>query len=322
MEVKICPACNKTFSVTKRNKNKIYCCKKCADEGLKIIHYDMTNPPVCKNCGATLSHARANKGNKFCNNDCFLEYRKKQKEIKENSIPTKYCCICNKELSRQQVKDNRICCSAKCAYLYRVNKYGCESKRNPGKFEQSSTAQEKRKSEEYITNMSKLMQDNWKNTSFRNKVITRMKENNPVHDRNIINKINETKKKNGTLHTWKGERGGNGTISSAEAILKEQLIPLGFEYNKAINTRFMREKFPERRYASNYKPDFLNPYIRLCVEVDGKAHNTTNVQMRDKKKEECLQGLGYTVIRFTNIQVINNTNEVVQTIKSVMEGMS
>lgn len=141
-----------------------------------------------------------------------------------------------------------------------------------------------------------------------------MTTNNPVYMEGIVQKSNNTKEQKGILHTWLGTHGGNGKISPCEQLLYDFCISNGFVYNKAISTYALRKQYPEKHLGFNYKPDFTNFQYKLCIEVDGDSHKSVTGKLEDEKKEFCLNCLGYTVIRFSNNEVINN----IETVKEVI----
>ncbi len=61
--------------------------------------------------------------------------------------------------------------------------------------------------------------------------------------------------------------------------------------------------------------DFVCWRTRLIAEVDGSIHRLTSVRCKDKYRTKVLTRLGYTVIRFTNTQVIHSIDKVVRTIE-------
>jgi leucyl-tRNA synthetase len=53
--------------------------------------------------------------------------------------------------------------------------------------------------------------------------------------------------------------------------------------------------------------DFYFPHIRLAIEIDGGYHNDPSQQIKDHEREkEIIDKLPVTFIRFTNQQVLNN----------------
>lgn len=56
------------------------------------------------------------------------------------------------------------------------------------------------------------------------------------------------------------------------------------------------------------------PYYKLVIEVDGGYHAERSQQEDDKLRSEVLNGLGFYVIRFTNEQVLMDTEYVIERI--------
>lgn len=158
----------------------------------------------------------------------------------------------------------------------------------------------------------KMREGVWNNTQHQKKSSERMKKNNPIKNNIVREKMISTLKQ-----TQRNcfNNCGNGHISHVESVIMNDMTKLGFVYNLPINTRTAREMFPEKRYAYSYKPDFVHVGLKLCVEIDGTNHTIPREIERDKKKEECLEFLGYSTIRFTNEQVINEYEYVLNCIR-------
>jgi very-short-patch-repair endonuclease len=62
-----------------------------------------------------------------------------------------------------------------------------------------------------------------------------------------------------------------------------------------------------------YIPDFYCHQSKPVVEADGPIHQYKKEY--DRNRDEVLAGLGLTIIRFDNDQIINNIDLVVETIK-------
>ena len=56
----------------------------------------------------------------------------------------------------------------------------------------------------------------------------------------------------------------------------------------------------------------------LVVEVDGGIHNDIEVKERDVGREEELQDFGLTILRFTNEEVINEMEKVLEKLKTAI----
>lgn len=213
----------------------------------------------------------------------------------------KICERCGKEF--ETPRNHQRFCSRSCAQ--RGKKVSKETRK---KLSEKTTYNLKNNED-----LRRKMRDRvWGNVQHQSKSSERMKTNNPMKNDVARKKMVSTLKQN--------QRNcfnncGNGHISYVESLLMDDMIKLGFVYNLPINTRAARERFPEKRYAYNYKPDFVHVEFKLCVEIDGTNHTTSKEIERDKKKEDCLEFLGYTTIRFTNEQIINEYAYVLNCIR-------
>jgi Protein of unknown function (DUF559) len=103
-----------------------------------------------------------------------------------------------------------------------------------------------------------------------------------------------------------GERGGNGTLTREQIALLEA-------------TGYVPE-YPVPTGNPSWKcalMDLANPSLKIAVEVDGKTHLCRQQQNRDRIKERMLERLGWVVLRFTNEEVNEDINRVVEAIRSV-----
>jgi very-short-patch-repair endonuclease len=62
-----------------------------------------------------------------------------------------------------------------------------------------------------------------------------------------------------------------------------------------------------------YTPDFYCHKAKLVIEADGPIH--LQKKEYDKNRDEVLQALGLTILRFDNIQILNETQMVLEKIK-------
>ena len=54
------------------------------------------------------------------------------------------------------------------------------------------------------------------------------------------------------------------------------------------------------------------------IEVDGEYHQKRLQKEDDKLRTESLNRMGFTVIRFTNTQIIENSQSVITEIKNIL----
>ncbi len=79
--------------------------------------------------------------------------------------------------------------------------------------------------------------------------------------------------------------------------------------NKILSLRFLRQYS-----AGPYILDFYCPKIRLGIELDGKIHE--NNRLYDKDREKYLEGFDIKIIRFSNNDVLNNTNKILNDLQN------
>lgn len=79
-------------------------------------------------------------------------------------------------------------------------------------------------------------------------------------------------------------------------------------------------KFRRQHPIGKFIPDFVCIEKQLIVEIDGKIH--LQQQAEDKARTEELEQLGYTVIRFTNEEVIANTDGVIAQITAKLKALA
>lgn len=151
------------------------------------------------------------------------------------------------------------------------------------------------------------------------KTSERMRINNPMSKSEVIDKMISTKANNGTLHQWKGKRGGNGTgMTKPQRKLWEVLGP-DWEVELPIKTG-NGKRTPGIPNA--YKPDLALSSIKLAVEVDGNGHNSKKSTLRDAKKTRTLDRLGWTLLRFTNREVMTDFSRVLLEIRNEVKALS
>ena len=90
----------------------------------------------------------------------------------------------------------------------------------------------------------------------------------------------------------------------AESVLWEHLR------NSTLGTKALRQYI-----IGDYIVDFLLPYYNLVIEVDGGYHCEKAQQENDQMRSEALNSMGLYVIRFTNEQVLTDTEAVLNRIK-------
>src|SRR3989344_2066062 len=75
-------------------------------------------------------------------------------------------------------------------------------------------------------------------------------------------------------------------------------------------------KFKRQHSIGGYILDFYCSKYKLIIEIDGVLHNNQNAKEYDKVRDEYFNDLGYTTIRFLNIEINNKLGEALTKIKN------
>jgi hypothetical protein len=105
-------------------------------------------------------------------------------------------------------------------------------------------------------------------------------------------------------------RGGNGTLTEPQRLLADAL-DLPMEY--AILTSALKDQFPS--LPPCYKVDIAEPKSKTTIEVDGKTHRLKRWRFLDARKTAVLNALGWSVLRFSNEEVLRNVQLVVDRVR-------
>jgi len=68
--------------------------------------------------------------------------------------------------------------------------------------------------------------------------------------------------------------------------------------------------FRRQRPVLNYIADFMCKELMLIIEVDGITHQWEDVIKNDEIRQKALETAGFTVLRFTDEEVLNNIQAV------------
>lgn len=107
-------------------------------------------------------------------------------------------------------------------------------------------------------------------------------------------------------------RGGNGTGPTAPQLLLASA--LGWPMEVPIATGMASGT----GHPTSYKADIAHPVLKVAIEVDGNSHRALLCKQRDAKAEAVLRGIGWTVLRFWNAEVMADLAACVQTVLSTI----
>ncbi len=73
-------------------------------------------------------------------------------------------------------------------------------------------------------------------------------------------------------------------------------------------------QFYRQKVIGNYIVDFFCPKARLVIEIDGGQHYTQEGSLKDKTRDNYLMNLGLKILRFSDREVMENLDGVIQKI--------
>lgn len=164
------------------------------------------------------------------------------------------------------------------------------------------------------------MQETWTNSPLKGKpsplrgrpnpaFSARLRTDNPMFNPETRRKASESLRAHGRKPP--GGYGFGQQVAPAQAFLASH-VTMELEYLIVTTTiRHLIENLP-----TYYRADLADPLRKLVVEVDGKSHLAQKRRISDAKKDKALALLGWSVLRFSNQEVMENITSVVARIQS------
>ncbi len=94
--------------------------------------------------------------------------------------------------------------------------------------------------------------------------------------------------------------------------LRSNLTPAEATLWRELQSRALGWKFRRQQGIGPYILDFYCPQLRLCIELDGSAHDYSYEY--DEQRTAYLAEQGIRVVRFSNAQIFTCLSEVVEEI--------
>jgi very-short-patch-repair endonuclease len=83
--------------------------------------------------------------------------------------------------------------------------------------------------------------------------------------------------------------------------------------------RYQKPRFYSQRPIGRFIADFYCAKAKLVIELDGEAHFSKDGKAYDQERSAFLQGLGLSVTRFTNLEVMKNFEGVCSAITDALQ---
>ncbi|BAY84884.1 hypothetical protein NIES267_43820 [Calothrix parasitica NIES-267] len=85
-------------------------------------------------------------------------------------------------------------------------------------------------------------------------------------------------------------------------------------WNRIRNRQIEDCKFRRQYSVDKFVIDFYNPILKLAIEIDGESHFQEGAAEYDKERQIYIESLGITFVRFTNNDVYENLDGVLESI--------
>ena len=85
-------------------------------------------------------------------------------------------------------------------------------------------------------------------------------------------------------------------------------------WSRLRNKQILGLQFYRQKPILNYIVDFYCPAVNLAIECDGDQHFTEEGLETDRIRDEALRELNLRVLRFSNLQIMNQLEEVISVI--------
>jgi very-short-patch-repair endonuclease len=90
-------------------------------------------------------------------------------------------------------------------------------------------------------------------------------------------------------------------------------------WNEIKSKKLLGYDFDRQRYIGGYIVDFFCKDLQLALEVDGITHEESAVAQRDVQRQEALEALGISFLRFDAMLVVNKVEAALREIIAWIE---
>jgi very-short-patch-repair endonuclease len=109
-----------------------------------------------------------------------------------------------------------------------------------------------------------------------------------------------------------------GLVNLARDLRAKQTTAEALLWQLLRNRQLLGFKFRRQHQFGDYIADFSCHECHLVVECDGSVHDENERWHHDQKRDAYMVANGLRVLRFTSQQILNNTDNVLQTISKYL----
>ncbi|MCX6182051.1 MAG: endonuclease domain-containing protein [Bacteroidetes bacterium] len=101
--------------------------------------------------------------------------------------------------------------------------------------------------------------------------------------------------------------------------LRNDMTPAEAIFWNIIKNNQLGVKFRRQHSIGNFVADFYCAQLKLVVEVDGGMHEDIINKMNDERREDYLNELGLTVVRFLNEEIYQSEERVKEELQGAVD---
>jgi very-short-patch-repair endonuclease len=108
-------------------------------------------------------------------------------------------------------------------------------------------------------------------------------------------------------------------VEAARSLRREPTDSEALLWQALRNQSIASLKFRRQHPVGNYVLDFYCPKLKLGIEVDGEIHKQPEQVLLDTQRTKALNNLGIYVLRFTNAEIVEDIDQVIEKILDFIE---
>ena len=106
-----------------------------------------------------------------------------------------------------------------------------------------------------------------------------------------------------------------GNIQKSRTLRRNQTSAGKKLWDLLRNRQLLDVKFRRQFSVGHHIIDFYAPQYKLGIEADGGQHYDENGKQKDKTRTEELSNLGIKILRFSDYEILNNIEGIVEVIQ-------
>jgi cyclase len=107
-------------------------------------------------------------------------------------------------------------------------------------------------------------------------------------------------------------------FDNAKLLRKKGTSAEQFLWTIIRNRKILGFKFRRQHPIKYFIADFYCHEAFLVIELDGNIHELENIKTYDQKREEIINSLGITVLRFTNDEVFSDVDNLINKVEKYL----